>query len=475
MDEEGFVLELALVAVLILINGFFAAAEIAVVSARRSRLQAMVEEGNRKAEAVLRLKADPDRFLATVQIGITLVGTLASAVGGVAAVERLEPFVASMPTPWARAAAEPVAVGIVVFTIAYLSLVVGELVPKGLAVRNAEAWAVGLAPSIVALSRVTRPVVAVLTASSRLFLRILGRKDPVFRPFHTLEDLRVIAEEAQEQGVVHGGLVTGAVEFHERQVREVLTPRPRIVALSSRAGLQQALSVVRESGHSRFPVYGDQQDDVIGFVYASEIYETALRKADLDLSKLARGTLVVPAIKPATELLAEMRRSGIPMAVAIDEHGGLAGLVTIEDLVEVIVGEIPDEHAAAQELVTVLADGAVESEGSVPVHVLNDDYGLKLPESPQYVSVAGLVLERLGKLPHPGASVNVEPYILTVLAMDGCRICRVRIKHGGPDASNGSEPDEDDDAAERAPTDRSGTTSAGTRSSPAGAPGRRST
>jgi putative hemolysin len=427
MSDDGFLLELALIGVLILLNGFFAAAEIATVSARRSRLQAMADEGSKGAQAALRLKADLDRFLATVQIGVTVVGTLASAVGGVAAIERLEPLLASVPLPWVKLIAEPLAVASVVFGIAYLSLVIGELVPKALAIRNAEALAVWMAPIIETLSRITRAAVAVVTASTRLCLRMLGRYDPTYRPFHTLEDLRAMAQEAEDQGVTHGDIVSGALEFHERAVREVVTPRIRVQSLPIRASLEQALKLVRESGHSRLPVYGETEDDVVGFVYARDIYEAALRGDSLDLAKLARKPLVVPESRPATALLADMRKSGIPMALAIDGHGTLTGLITIEDLVEVIVGEIRDEHASAEALVRVLPGGAIEADGSVPVHELNDEHGLRLPESTTYVTVAGLILERLGVLPRERDAVQVGPYTLTVLSVDSRRVSRVRI------------------------------------------------
>jgi putative hemolysin len=427
MNEEGVLFELVFVVVLIVLNGFFAAAEIAIVSARRSRLQTLADEGKRGAQAALRLKADMDRFLATVQIGVTVVSTLASAVGGVAAIERLEPFIASLAVPWAQQIAEPVAVGTVVFTIAYLSLVVGELVPKSLAVRNAEVLAVWMAPFIETLSRISKVAVAALTASSRLCLRLFGHKDSGAQPFHTLDDLRAIVEEAQDQGVVHGDLVAGAVSFHDRQVREVLTPRVRIKALPADASLEQALPLVRECQHSRLPVYRDVLDDVVGFVYAKDIYGVALDGLNLDLASLVRQSLVVPLTKPATSLLAEMRKSGIPMAFAVDEHGALAGLVTIEDLVEVIVGEIRDEHAGARELVTRLPDGVFEVDGSIPLHELNEDHELELPESTEYVTLAGLALQRFGTIPRPGDSVEIPPYILTVLAIDERRISRVRI------------------------------------------------
>jgi putative hemolysin len=424
---DGFVIEVALVGLLILLNGFFAAGEIALVTARPGRLQALADAGSRGARSALRLKADPDRFLATVQIGVTLVGTLASAVGGVAAIERLEPLVAALPATWAQRIAEPVAVGVVVFTIAYLSLVAGELVPKSLAVRNAEPLAAWIAPKIEALSRFSGPAVAALTASSRVCLRLFGQEVADYRPFHTLEDLRAIAAEAEQQGVVKGDLVSGAIEFHEREVREVLTPRPRIQGLALGASLAEALRLTIESGHSRFPVYAGSLDHVVGFAYARDVYEAALSEQPFDVAVLVRPALMVPERKPATELLAEMRRGGTPMALVIDEHGVFVGLVTIEDLIEVIVGEIRDEHKAPRELVRAIGAGVLDVDGSLAVHELSGDHGVELPESAGYVSVGGLVLERLGSMPRVGDTVEVPPYTLTVTEVDGRRIARVRI------------------------------------------------
>src|SRR5262245_3410338 len=199
MEGDGLVLELALVGLLILLNAFFAGAELAVVSARGARIRPLVEAGDRRALALVELKADPDRFLATVQIGVTLVGTLASAVGGVAAVEWLEPMLAGFPHPWARAVAEPLGGGRAVRGIAYLSLVVGELLPKSLAMRHAETLALLVARPIRWLSRTTRPVVSALTASTGVVLRLFGQRPGVASPFHTLEDIQHIVEEAREQ------------------------------------------------------------------------------------------------------------------------------------------------------------------------------------------------------------------------------------------------------------------------------------
>jgi putative hemolysin len=428
VSDDGILIELALIAVLILLNGFFAGAEIAIVSARTARLRALADEGRAGAAAALRLKEDPDRFLATVQIGVTLVGTLASAVGGVAAIERLEPAIAALPWPWLRTAAEPIAVAIVVLAIAYLSLVVGELVPKSLAVRHAEPIAVAVAPVVEWTSRLTRPAVAALAGSSRLVLRLLGQQGVEPAPFHSLEDLKAIAEEAGRQGIVQEDLVAGAVEFHERDVREVMTPRPRLAALRSDASLDEAVLTIRETGHSRYPVYEAQLDNVVGFVYARDVYEAVLSGTGAPLRDLLRPALSVPAGKPATALLEEMRTRGVHMALVVDEHGSLEGLVTLEDLVEVIVGEIHDEHRVPMPTVKDLGEGRFEVDGSVPIHELDTDHGLELPESSSYVTLAGLVLERLGHIPEPGQAVEVPPYRLTVLALEGRRVARVRIE-----------------------------------------------
>lgn len=425
---DGFLFEVLFVVALILVNGFFAGAEIAVVGARRARLLAMAEAGQRGAQAALRLKSDPDRFLATVQIGVTVVSTLASAVGGVAAAERLEPVFAAIPMPWIRTVAAPLAVGVVVFVISFLSLVVGELVPKSLAMRHAETLAVRMARPVEWLSRLTRPAIAVLTGASRLVLRLFGREGTSAQPFHTLDDLRAIVEEAEEQGVLRGAVVTGAVEFHEREVRELLTPRPRIAALSASATLKDALRIIAESGHSRLPVYGSGLDDVLGFVFARDVYETAVRGRDFDLGRLVRPVMVVPRTKAATALLSELQKSRTQIALVVDEHGAVEGLVTIEDLLEVIVGEIHDEQDVPRELVRVAGDGTIESAGSVPVHELNDEHGLTLPESADCVTVAGLVLHRLGSIPRAGDSAVVAPYRLTVVEMEGHRLGRVRIQ-----------------------------------------------
>ncbi len=300
---------------------------------------------------------------------------LASAVGGAAAVERIEPMLAALPVPWLKELAEPVAVGVVVFAIAFLSLVIGELVPKSLALRHAEALALMVARPVDWLSRTARFAVAILTASTGLVLRLLGQKASTGNPFHTIEDVRAMLDEADAQGVLDGQVVKGAVAFQDCEARHLMTPRNRVVSIPRGASIEEALRVVRESGYSRFPVAALGLDALDGVVYAR--------------------------------------------------------VVTLEDIFEAIVGEIRDEHDEPEREVTVLRDDLLEVDGGVAVRELNSRYGLSLPESNDYVTVAGLLLGRLGSVPTGGESIDVEPYRLSIKAMTGRRIARVRIEAVG--------------------------------------------
>jgi putative hemolysin len=426
VGDDGLAIEIGLVAVLIFLNGFFAGAEIAVISARRALIQARAQAGDRRAQSLLRLKADPDRFLATVQIGVTLVGTLASAVGGVAATERLEPLFAELPLPWMRALAEPLAVGLVVFALAFLSLVIGELVPKSLALRHAEPLALLVARLIDWLSRAAGSAVVVLTAATGLVLRLMGQRARKENPFHTVEDIRAILDEAGQQGVLDGQVVKGAVGFQGCEARHLMTPRGRIVGITRGASVEAALRVARESGYSRFPVHAGDLDSVDGVVYARDLYEARQRGGDI--AALVQPALVVPESKKAKELLTEMRLTQRHMAFVVDEHGMVVGIVTLEDIFEAIVGDIRDERDEPEVEVTAVREGLLEVDGGVAVRELNSRHGLSLPESSDYVTVAGMLLQRLGTMPAGGETVEIEPYRVSITTMAGRRIARLRIE-----------------------------------------------
>lgn len=441
MDGDGFFIEIAFIGFLIILNGFFAGAEIAVVTASRARALAAAEAGDGRARVLLALKGDPDRFLATVQIGVTVVGTLASAVGGAAAVERIEPLFATLIGP---AFAEPAAVGTVVVVIAYVSLVAGELVPKSLAVRRADAIALRIARPIDWLSRATRPVITFLTASGRMLLRLVGHSADARSPFHTLDDLRAMVDEAAAQGVVPTDLLQGAIAFHDREVREVMTPHHAVVSIPSGATMKDAARATLASGHSRFPVVDADLDHVRGILYAVDLYEAMLAGRETALAPLLREPHIVPATKSAASLLEEMRRRREHIAVVVDEHGRVLGLVTLEDLVEVIVGDIADERQAEAVRVIQVSEREYDVSGDVPLHELADDHGLELPSEGRTTSVAGLVLDHLGRMAVPGDEVRVGVFVLRVLRVERNRVARLRIRRDPelppPDGRGGREP-----------------------------------
>jgi putative hemolysin len=270
--------------------------------------------------------------------------------------------------------------------------------------------------------------VTFLTGASGLLLRLFGQKQRAQSPFHTVEDIRAILDEANEQGVLDGDVVKGAVGFQDLEVRHLMTPRSRVTGVRRGTSLEDALRIARDSGFSRLPVHGADLDDVDGIVYARDLFEARERGRHPGLGSLVRPALLVPATKKARELLADMRRAQRHMALVVDEHGAVTGVVTLEDVFEAIVGEIKDERDEPEPDVKVVQDDLFDVDGSVPLRELNMRHGLFLPESDEYVTVAGLFLHRLGSVPVIGQSVAVEPYRVTVTAMAGRRIARVRIE-----------------------------------------------
>lgn len=327
-----------------------------------------------------------------------------------------------------RSLAEPLAVVSVVCTIAFLSLVIGELVPKSLAVRHADLLALWVARPIEGVGHLGRFAVGVLTAATGLVLRLLGQRGQARSPFHTIEDIRTILDEADAQGVLDGEVVKGAVDFQDFEARRLMTPRRRVVGIPRGSSVEEALGIARQSGYSRLPVFAPDLEGVDGIVYTRDLYEARERGRPAELSSLVRPALLVPPTKSAQTLMAEMRRAQRHMALVVNEHGTVVGLVTLEDIFELIVGDIRDEHDEPPPVVADPAGDWLEVDGGTPVRELNSRHGLGLPDVGPYVTVAGLVIERLGTLPRGGEAVVVEPYRLRVEAMEGRRVARVRIE-----------------------------------------------
>ncbi|OGQ23724.1 MAG: hypothetical protein A3C54_06385 [Deltaproteobacteria bacterium RIFCSPHIGHO2_02_FULL_60_17] len=429
---EGLWFEVALIFFLIMANGFFAASEIAVIATRKTRIDSLVEKGVRSAVAVARLKEDPDRFLATVQIGVTLVGTLASAIGGAAAIEFLKPMVESLPLPLVGRWGESVAILLVVLPIAYLSLVLGELVPKSLALRFSERIAVLVAHPIDLLSRLTSFPVRILTASSNAVLWLFGGKDAGGASFVSEEEVKSLIREGAAKGIfdeTEKELIHSVFEFADTPVKAVMVPRTEIHAVDVKTPRDEILKSFVESGFSRIPVYDGDMDRVVGILYNKDIFRALQEKGEFRAQDLLHPPFFVPSSLPISQLLKELQRKRSAMAIVVNEFGEVEGLATLEDLLEEIVGEIRDEYDREERgPVERLPDGSMVIQGSAQLKDLKSDYNLPFEESPDYLTLAGFVLAKLRRIPRGGERVEHEGYRLTIVDMEGRRIVKIKLE-----------------------------------------------
>lgn len=439
MDLGNVWLEATLIFVLILANGFFAASEIAMIATRKSRIDALLEKGVKSAAAVARLKNDPDRLLATVQIGITIVGSLASAIGGAAAIGFVKPFIENLPLPYVARWGEPLAILLVVMPIAYLSLVLGELVPKSLALRYSERIACLVAPVIDFLSRISSFLVKTLTASSNAVLWIFGGKDKnEGASFITVEEVKSLIQEGAAKGIFNETekeLIHSVFEFADTPVKVVMIPRPEIHAIEVNASLAEVAKSFVDSGFSRIPVYEGELDRIIGILYNKDVFKALQEKSDFRIRDHLHPAFFVPSSLPISELLKQLQRRRLAMALVVNEFGEVEGLATLEDLLEEIVGEIRDEYDREERgPVEHLPDGSMVIQGSTLLKDLKSDYGLPFEESPDYLTLAGFVLAQLKRIPRGGERVEYNGYRLTIVDMEGRRIVRVKLEETKPAA-----------------------------------------
>ena len=418
--------ELVLIVFGVMLNGFFAASEIALVSSRVSRL-AGLGRASAAAAAALRLKEHPDTFLATIQIGITLVGTLTSAIGGATAVEGFTPLLVGAGL---GRAAQPVALGLVVVAITYLSLVLGELAPKAIALRDPERLAAFVARPILALSRVSAGLVRILTTSTKIVLRLLGMGTPSESPFVSEEEVRYLVREGAAKGIfekTEEELVHNVFEFADTTVREVMVPRPSIEGIEVTTPPADVPRLVAEIGHSRIPVYRDDIAHPLGILLMRDVLNACAERRALPLSEMLRPPLFVPETIKISALLRELQRQRQDLALVVDEYGSVVGLITIEDIVEEIVGDIRDEGDSSAPQIVRLRDGALVVDGLTPIDEIRAA-GVPVDDSPDYTTAGGFVITTLGAIPTPGESVARAGYRWRVLEMDGPRVRSLRIE-----------------------------------------------
>lgn len=427
---------------LILVNGLFAGAEIAVVSVRRTRIAQLVDEGRGGARALAALRAGPESMLATIQVGITVVSVAASAIGGAQIADRIAPRIGA----WSPLApyAEQVALAVVVVVISYLSIVIGELVPKSLALRASETYAVLVSRPLVGLALLAKPAVWFLTSTTNLVLRVFDDRTSFMESRLSPEEILQHIQEAAKAGSLHaraGEIAERAIEFGDVTAADVMVPRNRIVAVARDAGERDLRAAFDQRIHTRLPVYEETLDEIVGYVSSKDVLVSALRGRLPPVEDLIRPVTFIPEPMRAVDALQELQKKRAHLAIVVDERGGTAGLLTIEDLVEELVGEIVGEHEAdAPGPIRRRADGTAVVLGTVPVHEANRELDLDLPESEHYSTVAGLCIANAGRIPEAGESLRLDDgTVIEILEASPRRVRTLRI-HPPPKEEPPTEP-----------------------------------
>jgi putative hemolysin len=422
-------LEILVVLALVLLNGYFAMSELAVVSARPIRLEVQAGKGGRGARLALALARDPGRMLSTVQIGITLVGIVAGAFGGARLAEPLDDALARVPA-LAPVSAE-IAYTLVIAVITYLSLIVGELVPKHLALRAPERVAALVAPTIDLLSRISTPAVWLLETSSRFVLRLLGGEA---QPAETVteEEVRMLIAAGTRTGVFHRQeqeMIGRVLRLADRPVRAIMTPRVELVWLDVEDKPDEIARIVRESGHSRFVVARGSLDDVLGVVHVRRLLDACLAGQTPDLRAAVRPMLVVPDRMPVLRALEGLRQARVSMALVVDEYGEVEGVVTVEDVLEAVVGDMPERRLGEEPAIIRREDGSLLMDGLLPLDEVKLTLGFEsLPDEKTYHTLAGFILAQFGRVPEEGQTVAYGGWRFEVVDMDGRRIDKVLVR-----------------------------------------------
>jgi putative hemolysin len=423
--------EILLVFALILANGFFSGAEMAIVASRRGRLRQLADAGDASAKTALELASSPDQFLPTVQIGITLVGTLAAAYGGDSLVSDVADWIVAHAPPAVDAVARPIALTVFVVLLSFVTLLFGELVPKRLALRRAEDFARLAAPAMKVFSQVTRPLVWLMSASTSAVLFLLGahKQDG---PSVSVDDIEHLLEAGRAEGVleaVEQAVATEALRLGERTVRDIMRPRIDLDALDIETPPGEVLGAIAMAGYSRLPVYEGSLDHILGYVSLKDVLRHNWMGWPIELRRIMHRALFVPETMPLDRLLELFQKERNQLAIVLDEYGGTEGLVTLEDVLEELVGEIHDEHRREASDFVQREDGSWLVDGGASVEDLAEKLGIKLDAVPRdYSTVSGIVLAELERIPATGDALHWRGLSIEVVDMDGRRIDKLLIR-----------------------------------------------
>jgi CBS domain containing-hemolysin-like protein len=429
---------LGLLAIIILVfaNAFFVAAEFALVGARRTRLDEMVRAGDRKARLARRAVQSLDRYISATQLGITLASLSLGWIGEPTLAALIQGGFSWLPSPLAIIATHGVAAAIAFIIITVLHIILGELVPKAIALLFPEAVSRWLAAPLIGFAWIMAGPIAVLNGTANRLLRVLGIDPPGENErLHSPEELRMLVEQSQEGGSLlkeDARLLEGVFEFSEKTAQQVMTPRTQIAALEADLTVEAAADEVTLHGRSRYPAYADSLDDIIGVAHAKDIFAALRSRPGQTIRVIMRPPLFVPGTREVEDVLADMKRLKTHLAIVLDEYGGTAGLVTMEDLLEEIVGPIYDEHDRQDRI--GIEDGGPRLEGSMPIGDFNAEYGAALDDT-DYTTIGGYIFGQLGRLPRMSDRVTIGTSTFEVLEMDGRRVRTVRLHPAKPQDS----------------------------------------
>ena len=450
-DPAGnLVTQLLLLLALIFVNAFFAASEIAIISLNDNKIRKMAEEGHKKAQQVLKLTSNSSNFLATIQIGVTLAGFLTSAT---AAQSLAGPFASwlmdILPSLESYSSAvHTVSVVLITVMMAYFNLVLGELVPKRIAMQRAEAIAFRGIGILRGVAAVMRPFVRLLSFSTNVVVRLCGMDPHADQENVTEEEIRMMVDVGGEKGVIEDTqkeMINNIFEFDDITAEDIMTPRTDVEAIEVEDGIVEALRIGVDGGYSRLPIYEEEIDNIIGVLYVKDLlpYVGQEIPRDVNIRHIMRETYFVPGTKRCGELFKDMTEKRMQMAMVVDEYGGFEGIVTMEDLLESIVGNIQDEYDHEEEEVTQTGEYTFEVDGSINIEELGDLLGISLPEG-EYETIAGYIMSELGRIPgedeHP--VVTFGNVTFTVMAMDERRLERVHVQVEPPQEDNKEKQDE---------------------------------
>ena len=413
--------ELVGVSVLILLNAFFVAAEYGLVTARRTRIIELHHQGNRRARDVLRITSDPPRFIAAMQLGVTLTSLAIGALGETALAKAFDPWMAAF-----------LAIALAYLLLTFVHVVIGELVPKGIALGHSEGTALAVAAPVRAFFTTFAPLVWVLMRSTEFVLKTFGLEPPGAEVDAMSEaELRMLLTRSTEQGEIEQeerGMIEKVFDFADKDAADVMVPRPEVVAISISLPPEEALAAVIDSPYTRYPVYRDTFDDVVGIMHVRDLFSAMYEKglSDVHLEELLRPAHIVPETKDLASLLHEFRRTSTHFAIVVDEYGAMAGILTLEDLIEEIVGEIEDEFDVAEVQIEQIDEDTYRITGMFPIDEFNNRFGTELPDE-DFHTVGGYVFGQLGRAPEPGDDVSWNGVRFDVLEVDGNRIEKIGV------------------------------------------------